>query len=198
MYIDYSQTVNKFTYLDGYPLPTMQSVVRNVSKYNCFSKLDLCSAYHQVPLSVEERKYMPYEAGGQLYKFKRILFGLKNAVLCFQRVVNQIISDFNCEGTFAYLDNITVCGKTREEHDKNLQSFLNAAKQCNLTLSVSQCVYATNYLKLLGYHMTHGVMRPDADQVKPIAELPMPSNAKELQRLISMFSYYAQSIPQFS
>ena len=41
-------------------------------------------------------------------------------------------------------------------------------------------------------------MRPGADRVKPIAELLMPSNAKELQRLIGMFSYYAQSIPQFS
>ena len=113
MCIDYSQTVNKFTYLDGYLLPTMQSVVRNVSKYNWFSKLDLSGVYRQVPLSVEERKYTAFEAGGQLYQFKRIPFGLKNAVPCFQRVVNQIISDFICEGTFAYLDDITVCGKTQ-------------------------------------------------------------------------------------
>ena len=32
MCIDYSQTINKFTLLDGYPLPRMQDVVRNVSQ----------------------------------------------------------------------------------------------------------------------------------------------------------------------
>ena len=105
----------------------MQSVVKNVSRHSWFSKLDLRSAYHQVPLLSDERKYTTFEAGSQLYQFKRIPVGLKNAVLCFQRVVNQIISDSKCEDTFAYLDDITVCGKMREEHDKNLLRFLNAA-----------------------------------------------------------------------
>ena len=52
---------------------------------------------------------------GQSYQFKRILFGLKNAVPHFQRMINQIVSDYKCEKTFAYLDNITVCSKTRDE-----------------------------------------------------------------------------------
>ena len=29
-----------------------------------------------------------------------------------------MISDYKCEGTFVYLDDTTVCGKTREKHDK--------------------------------------------------------------------------------
>ena len=46
--VDYSQTINKFTRLDAYPLPTMHSVLRKVSRYTWFSKLNLRSAYHQV------------------------------------------------------------------------------------------------------------------------------------------------------
>ena len=68
----------------------------------------------------EEQKYTAFEAGGPLYKFKRVSFALKNAVPCFQKVINQIILKYNCKGTFAYLDDITVCGRTCEEHDKNL------------------------------------------------------------------------------
>ena len=41
-------------------------------------------------------------------------------------------------------------------------------------------------------------MQPDADRVKPILEMPIPSNSKELQRVIGMFSYYAQWLPKFS
>ena len=32
MYIDYSQTINKFTLLDGFPLPQMQDVINKVSQ----------------------------------------------------------------------------------------------------------------------------------------------------------------------
>lgn len=198
MCVDYSQTINKFTHLDAYPLPTMQSIIKEVSQYKWFSKLDLRSAYHQIPLMTQERMYTGFEAGGQLYQFKRIPFGLKNAVPCFQRVINQIISDFNCEGTFAYLDDITVCGKTRDEHDNKLHTFLNAARACNITLNKNKCVYATNDLKLLGYHISNGEKRPDPERVKPIVNLPTPTTGKELQRAIGMFSYYAQWIPQFS
>ena len=39
-------------------------------------------------------------------------------------------------------------------------------------------------------------MRPDPERVKPITNLPNPTNKKELQ-VINMFSYYAQLLPQF-
>ena len=65
---------------------------------------------------------------------KRILFDLKNAVTCCKRVINHIISDYKCEETFEYLDDITVCGKTKEEPDKNLKSFVKASSYGNLTL----------------------------------------------------------------
>ena len=156
MCIDYSQTVNKHTHLDAYPLPIIREIIQQVSQYKWFSTLDLRSAYHQKPLLQEERKYTAFEANGRLYQFNRVPFELKNAVPCFQRVVNQIISKFNCKGTFAYLDDITVCGRTRKEHDKNLKTFLKAAEDCNFTLNENKCLYATNTIKLLGYKSLMG------------------------------------------
>ena len=44
----------------------------------------------------EEQKYTAFEAGGHLFEFKRVPFGLKNAVPCFQRVINQIILTLEC------------------------------------------------------------------------------------------------------
>jgi len=53
MCADYSQTVNKFTCLDAYPLPNMQIVFNNVTQYKWYSSLDFRSAHHQVPLLPE-------------------------------------------------------------------------------------------------------------------------------------------------
>ena len=198
MCIDYSETINKYTYLDAYPLPNVQNIINEVSQYKWFSTLDLRSAYHQVLLLPEEKKYTAFEADGRLYQFKRVPFGLKNAVPCFQRIVNEIISKFECKGTFAYLDDITICGHTREEHDDNLKVFLKAAEECNLTLNEDKCVYAVNSVKLLGYQISDGILQPDTDRVAPMLELPAPTNSKELQRIVGMFSYYARWLPKFS
>ena len=192
MCIDYSETINKYMYLDAYPLPNVQNIINEVSQYKWFPTLDLRSAYHQVLLLPEEKKYTAFEADGRLYQFKRVPFGLKNAVPCFQRIVNEIISKFECKGTFAYLDDITICGHTREEHDDNLKVFLKAAEECNLTLNEDKCVYAVNSVKLLDYQISDGILQPDPDRVAPILELPAPTNSKELQRIVGMFSYYAR------
>lgn len=45
MVIDYSQNVNKFTQLD---------VVADVANYKVFSRLDLKSACHQIPILQDE------------------------------------------------------------------------------------------------------------------------------------------------
>ena len=49
--------------------------------------------------------------------------------LIFKRIIDDIIKSNNCEGTFAYLDNITVGGATQQEHDVNLANFLDVAKK---------------------------------------------------------------------
>jgi len=64
--IDYSQTINRFTQLDAYPLPRIEDQVAQLSKSKYFSILDLKSAYYQVPIPPEDKKYTGFEALGKL------------------------------------------------------------------------------------------------------------------------------------
>jgi hypothetical protein len=129
MVIDYSQTVNRFTMLDAYPLPRIEEIISKVAKNRIFSTIDLKSAYHQVPILETEKLYTAFEACGQLYQFCRVPFGVTNGVACFQRVIDKIIKDEKLENTYPYLDDVTICGKTKQEHDNNLQKFMSVAKK---------------------------------------------------------------------
>lgn len=100
MVIDYSQTINKFTMLDAYPLPRIEEVITKVSMNKVFSTIDLTSAYHQIPILESERKYTAFEACGKLYQFLRVPFGVTNGVACFQRIIDRIVQDEGLEGTF--------------------------------------------------------------------------------------------------
>ena len=65
-------------------------------------------------------------------------------------IIDDIIELNNYKGAFAYLDNITICGKTKEEHDENLQQFLEAAAKHNLTFNKNKCTYTSDCIWLLG------------------------------------------------
>ena len=122
--IDYSQTVNRFTQLDGYPLPRVDDTVNKIAQYRVFSTIDLRSAYHQVPIR--------NESSGSLYQFARIPFGVTNGVACFRSIMDSLIKEEKLAGTFAYLDDITICGMTQAEHDVNLEKFMKAAEKKNI------------------------------------------------------------------
>ena len=123
---------------------------------------------------------------------------MTNAVPCFQRIVDDIIKSNDCQGTFAYLDNITVGGATQQKHNRNLAKFLAVAKDHSLTFNESKCNYNTDTVDLLGYHIKAGTLQPDPERVKTLQELPPPKNHKEQQRTIGLFAYYAQWISQYS
>ena len=50
----------------------------------------------------------------------------------------------------------------------------------------------------LGHVIEDGAIKPDPDRLRPLQELPLQINGKELKRVIGMFSYYSQYIPKFS
>ena len=124
MVVDYSQTINRYTQLDAYPLPRIDEMVSDITKYRIFSTLDLRSAYHQIPIKPAEKLYTAFEACGCLYQFRRIPFRVTNEVASFQRVIDKIISNEKLKGAVAYIDNVTVCSYNEKDHKHNLKQFM--------------------------------------------------------------------------
>ena len=140
--IDYSETINRFTQLDAYPFPKVDEIINKIAKYRYFSTIDLKSAYHQIPLREEDRLYTAFEADGGLHQFTRIPFGVTNGIACFQRTMDNFLLEEELDNTFAFMDNLTICGMTEKEHDINLEKFSEAAKPRNL----NKCTFICNVL----------------------------------------------------
>ncbi|XP_026689427.2 retrovirus-related Pol polyprotein from transposon opus [Ciona intestinalis] len=195
MVIDYSQTVNRYTQLDAYPLPKIEQIVNNVAADTFYSSLDLRSAYHQVPLLYHERPYTAFEADGCLYQYKRLPFGVTNGVSAFQRVIDRFIARHQLKKVYAYLDDITVTGSTLQEHDKNLNVLLHAAQQDNLTFNEDKSKFRVTTLDLLGYRISFGNIRPDPHRLQPLLQLPPPRSSKELKRIVASLGSIQDDLP---
>ena len=201
MVVDYSQTVNRYTLPDAYPLPNIDEQVAKIAKCSVFSALDLKSAYYQVPLSVEDRRYTVFEAEGKLYQYTRLLFDVTNGASFFQRIIDNIIAKYDLRDTYAYLDSVTVCGKTMKDHDHNLKALFSAAKSENLTFNNSKCVFARTEIDLLGYRISHNLIQPDPERLRPLLHLLLPQKNAELQRVMVCFlttlNGFLNSLPKY-
>ncbi len=143
MVVDYSETINLYTELDAYPMPNITKMVQDISQYKYFSTFDLKSAYHQIPIREEDCKYTAFEADGKLWEFTTIPFGVTNGVSAFQRAIDKVLEDEGMSDTFCFVDNLHVCGKTKEEHDQNVAAFKKVRDKYNITLNEDKTVECT-------------------------------------------------------
>ena len=196
--IDYSRTINTYTGLHAYPLPQIDETVNEVSNYSVYSTLDLKSAYHQIPLREDEKKFTAFESGGRLYQFTRMPYSETNGVAAFQRTIDGIIERENIPATFPLVGNVTVCGNSEADHNRNLQKFLDASEKYGITFNHNKSIFSCKSIKLLGYEVQHNSVKPDPDRLKPLMELSYPEDAAAQRGVVGMLAYYSRWIKDFS
>ena len=99
--------------------------------------------------------------------------------------------------SFSLSRDITLCGKDQEEHDANLECFLEAAERKNITYNEEKSVFSTRRLAILGSIVEEGEILPDPECLRPLRELPVPNSTKSLNRCKGLLTYYSQWIPGF-
>ena len=143
-------------------------------------------------------KLTAFEANGRLFHFKRIPFGLTNAVGAFQRVITQIIDDDGLKNIYPYLDDVTIAGDSMEELNEHSQRFEEALKKRSMTLNENKTVRGVARINILGYEIEKGRIAPDKNRLQPLLDMVAPRTLKELKQVRGLFAYYAKWIADFS
>jgi len=67
-----------------------------------------------------------------------------------------------------------------------------------LTFNEAKSVVAVPQIDILGYWVSHGLVKLNPERLRPFMELPVPQNHRELKRCLGMFAYYARWIKNYS
>ena len=128
------RALNNATILGRYSIPHIQDFTTKLHGVPIFSKLDLVSAYHQVPVGPSDVSKMAVITPFKLFEIVRMPLGLRNAAQTFQHFMDQVIRGLTF--VYNYIHDILIASKGSEDHRNHLRM-------------VFECLQAQEILTLL-------------------------------------------------
>lgn len=125
-------------------------------------------------------------------------FGLCNAPATFQRMVNILFAGLKGLQMQVFIDDICIATLSWKEHKNMLKKVFELLIKANLTLKANKCTFGASEVIYLGYVLSSCGVRQNPNKLAAIVKMPRPQNAKELQRVLGLLSYYRRFVPNFS
>ena len=106
--VDY-KPLNKVIKRDSYQLPSIRDLFNKLSELDVFTRMDIKSAYHQIPVEESSIKYTAFICEFGLFEYLSMPMGIKSAPSWFQRVIEDPLQELiNRKITDVYIDDIFV------------------------------------------------------------------------------------------
>ncbi|XP_056690031.1 uncharacterized protein [Spinacia oleracea] len=182
MCVDYTD-LNKACPKDSFPLPKIDRLVDSTAGHALMSFMDAYSGFHQIPLWPDDQEKTSFVTEQGLYCYKVMSFGLKNAPATFQRLVNTVFSCQLGRNIEAYIDDMIVKSKQREEHLADLRETFETLRKYQMRLNPKKCVFGVTAGKFLGFLIDERGIEANPDIVQAVIDMTSPKSVKEVQRL---------------
>jgi len=188
--------INSITVPDRYSIPNMNNIHHKLRGATVFSTIDLVKAYHFIPMKEEDIAKTSICTPFGNFEYLRMPFGLRNSSSTFQRFIDTLFRDIPF--VLTYIDDILIFSKNLEEHHHHFSIVCQKLSEAGLKVNSKKCSLFQPSVSFLGYEVNSRGIKPLADRVRALNELPVPTDSKVLQRYLGMFGFYQKCIPNFA
>jgi hypothetical protein len=190
--------LNDITKKDNYPLPRIDEMLDALQDAQLFTTLDLASGYWQIKVKKEDQEKTAFITKFGTYEFKVMPFGLCNAPVTFQRIMDKVLQGIKDKFVLVYLDDVIIFSKTFEEHIQHVEEVIKRIRDTNLRLKAEKCYFAAKELQFLEHVVEKDGVKPEPKKVDKMINYLEPKNIRELRGVLGLFSYYRQFIKDFA
>jgi len=190
MCIDY-RNINSACPKDTYPLPNIDRLVDGAADHKIMSFLDAYFGYNQIrmhPRNKEKTTFMTTDAN---YYYEVMSFGLKNAGVTYQRLMDKIFKGLISRAVEVYVDDID----SFEQHLKDLDEVFKVLRGVNMKLNPEKCTFGVEGGEFLGFMLTHRGIEANPDKCQAILDMRSLNSIKEVQQLLGCLTALYKFIP---
>ncbi|XP_059635424.1 uncharacterized protein LOC132277602 [Cornus florida] len=178
--IDFTN-LNKACPKDSFPLLRIGQMVDATTGYERLTFLDAYSGYNQIPMELIDEDKASFVTERGTYCYKVMPFGLKNAGATYQRLINKIFKSQMGGTVEAYIDDMVVKSKKKDNHLEHLQDVFDVLRKYRIKLNPTKYSFGVSSGQFLGYMVNHRGIEASPAQVEALIRNAEPKTIKEVQ-----------------
>jgi hypothetical protein len=113
-------------------------------------------------------------------------------------LINNIFRRYLDDFVIAYLDDILIYSKTKEEHIKYVTAVLKVLEKADVRINNAKNVFHVQKMNFLGYIFTTNGIKIDSIKTAAIRDWPTLKNITEIQEFIGFANFYRKFIRGYS
>nr|GEZ83753.1 reverse transcriptase domain-containing protein [Tanacetum cinerariifolium] len=173
-----NKKLNDATRKDHFALPFMDQKFERLAgnEYYCF--LDDISGHFQISIDPQDQEKTTFTCSYGTFAYRRMPFGLCNALDAFQRCMLAISHDMIEETIEVFMDDFLVFGDSFSFCLSYLDKMLKRCEDTNHVLNFEKYHFMVKEGIVLGHKISKSRIKVDRAKVDVIAKLPHPTSVK--------------------
>ena len=172
--------LNKACPKDSFPLPRIDQLVDATSGHALLSFMDAYSGYNQIPMHIPDQEHTFFITKRGLYCYKVMSFGLKNAGVTYQRLVNMMFKEQIGNIMEIYMDDMLIKSKIAADHVAHFSDTFTILRRYRMKLNLLKCAFGVASGKLLGFMVNHRGIETNPEKIQALIDMWSPNKTKEV------------------
>ena len=175
--------LNKSCPKDSFPLPQVDQLVDATAGHDMLSFMDTFSGYNQIPMYEPDQDITAFITNCELYCYKVMPFGLKNAIATYQRLLNKIFKEQIGHTMEVYIDDMITKSIHAGERLGHLRDTFMVLRRHQMRLNPKKCAFGVTSGKFLGFMVQQRGIEANTDKICTVLDMKWPCTIKEVQSL---------------
>ena len=188
--------LNQISKLSHLPIPRVDQVLDSLGSGLVFSLFDLVFSFHQRTTHNDTVPLTAFCTPTGLYEWLVMPQGSSALPGWFVKVVKEVIKDF--KQVAVYLDDVIVFDSDPVAHVRTICSLVERLRMHDPKFFPSKARLGATDANFLGHSMSPAGLRPNAEKVSALTNMPMPTDAKQMRALMGGVNYYRKHLPSLS
>jgi hypothetical protein len=155
-----------------------------------FSKIDLCSSYHQIKIWASDIPKTAFSTRYGLYEYLVMSFGLTNAPAYFMYLMNSVFMPELDKYVVVFIEDILVYSRNEVEHTMHLHIVLQRLHDHHLYAKLSKCDFWLREIKFLGHTISQDGISVDPEKVQEVMDWKPPTIVRQIRSFLELAGYY--------